>query len=133
MVIAIMGGSFLALAAHLVIFLRQPLVLKLCFVLTGGGVAFTGLCIASLVYRADPGGWRGYLVRIVVSIVCALAIGLWTELCYWLLSPLVVWLLGEALPISNADWFVDIMLRMGFFLPTALVLIAAVLPGKKKG
>ncbi len=131
--IAIAGGSLLALAMLLVSVWKLPFIWKLLLILSVWIVAMAGLRIANLAYRADPGGWWGYLVRVTVSTVCALLIGIWAKLCYWLLWILVKLILGESQLAPDADRFVGIMSLAGPVLATVFALGIAVTQGRKRG
>lgn len=123
LVIALVSGTLLGLSVVVLSISRVRFVSKLLFSLSGWLLALPGVRIASLAYRVDPGGWRGYIVRVAVSTACALAIGMWAQLCYWLLGPLVGSLLGQLEPSPTADLLVDIALGLGYFLPTLLALV----------
>lgn len=125
-VTAIASGSLLALAMYLVSVWKLPFVWKLLLILSAWILVLASLRIAKLAYRADPGGWWGYLVRVAVSTVCALFIGPWAKLCYWLL-----WLLAKPQSVSGADQFIDMMSGTGFVLPTFFALGIAVTQGRK--
>ena len=123
---AIASGSLLTLAMYLVSVWKPLFVWKLLLILSAWILVIASLRIAKLAYRADPGGWWEYLVRVAVSTVCALFIGPWAKLCYWLLG-----LLTKPQPAPDADQFVAIMFGTGLVLPTFFALGIAVTQGRK--
>lgn len=80
----VIGGGFLV-ALLLLLLLLSDLFFYLVFLLC----ILMAFLIAQLVIDLDPGGWRGYLARVGLTLACALVGGLWVRVCYWVLCSII--------------------------------------------
>jgi len=130
--LAIVGGTFLALAAHLIAISKTDFGTQVLFHAAGWSVFLVSTGIFVIIYDVDPGGWRGYIVRIGISVADALVIGIWTRVSYWMLFPLVKLLFRDSQPTPAAEWLSDMTLLGSLFLPIGFMLFLAVVYRKKR-
>jgi len=129
--LAIGVGSLLALITLLHSVIDNNFASKLLLAISVYLVGWAGVHITKLVHRADPGQWRGYILRVIVATACTLVIGIWANLCYWMLSLLRKMLIGDPQLSPVAEYFVNVTPLVGLVLPTILALIISVSLGRK--